>query len=68
MNANLEQAEALRNVRSTSPLSTTQTNDTMKSNGEQLMPLSKCVSRGCVMAASKIIEYLDGTVLIRPGI
>lgn len=64
MNANLEQAEALRNVRSTS---TTQqspltTNDTSKLNGEQIKPASKCETRGCVMAASKIIEYLDETI------
>lgn len=72
MNANLEQAEALRNVRSTSSpvavASTTQqsanrTNDTDKSSdGEQLMPAKKCISRGCVMAASKIIEYMDESI------
>lgn len=64
MNANLEQAEPLRNVRSTSPTSTTQLSfnatNTEKSIAEQqLMPISKCETRGCVMAASKIIEYLD---------
>lgn len=66
MNANLEQAEALRNDRSTNSTSTTQqspqANDTSKLNGEQLKPASKCETRGCVMAASKIIEYLDETI------
>lgn len=63
MNANLEQAEALRNVRSTSPISTTQhTNNTEKPSDQQLMPISRCLSRGCVTAASKIIEYLDESV------
>lgn len=63
MNANFEQAEALRNVRSTSsPTSTSRANDTAKSNGEQLMPVSKCESRACVMAASKIIEHLDESI------
>lgn len=65
MIANLEQVEPLRHFRSTTPISTTQpykfhTNVTEKSIvGEQLMPVSKCETRGCVMAASKIIEYLD---------
>lgn len=58
MNANLGQAEPLRNVRSTSPISMTHANTTEKPEivGK---PLTKCVSRGCVAAASKIIEYID---------
>lgn len=67
MIANLEQAEPLRNVQSTTPISTTQhhqshTNVTEKSIGEPFMPVSKCETRGCVMAASKIIEYLDESI------
>lgn len=54
MNGNLEQAEALRNVQSPS---------TEKSIGEQLnLPVSRCESRGCVTAASKIIDDLDESI------
>lgn len=58
MNANLGQAEPLRNLRSTAPISTAHTNNTKKPEIDE-QQLAKCVSRGCVAAASKIIEYMD---------
>lgn len=65
VNVSLGQAEPLRNVRSTSPASTpTQPASHMNNTDKPTIDeqFTKCVSRGCVAAASKIIEYLDEDV------